>query len=86
MFAVYNKYELANCLKISMHIKIFLLSSFFNIYGYILFLQDLENGAGVDFYLEGGLICWGDHDLEVIQCTSYNGSHVSSNKTTVRYF
>ncbi|KAJ9592050.1 hypothetical protein L9F63_001429, partial [Diploptera punctata] len=35
---------------------------------------DLEEGASVDFYYEGGLVCWTDHGLEMIQCISYNGT------------
>jgi hypothetical protein len=37
-------------------------------------LQDLEEGAAVDFYHEGNLVCWTDHGLEMIQCIPYNGT------------
>nr|CAD7443152.1 unnamed protein product [Timema bartmani] len=39
-------------------------------------VKNLEEGAAVDFYYEGNLVCWTEHGLEMIQCVSYNGTYV----------
>ncbi|XP_069679259.1 low-density lipoprotein receptor-related protein 6 [Periplaneta americana] len=41
-------------------------------------VKDLEEGAAIDFYYEGNLVCWTDHGLEMIQCISYNGTYIGS--------
>ncbi|XP_046394159.1 low-density lipoprotein receptor-related protein 6 [Ischnura elegans] len=35
-------------------------------------IEDLEDGYAIDFYYEGGLICWADQAAEVIECAPFN--------------
>ncbi|XP_063231013.1 low-density lipoprotein receptor-related protein 6 isoform X2 [Bacillus rossius redtenbacheri] len=39
-----------------------------------LLVKNLEEGAALDFYYEGSLVCWTEHASEMIQCVSYNGT------------
>lgn len=39
-------------------------------------VKDLEQGSAVDFLHRKDLICWSDQTAELIQCMSYNETHV----------
>lgn len=41
-------------------------------------VKDLEQGNALDFYYEGHMVCWSDLLLGVIQCVTYNGTHIGS--------
>lgn len=40
--------------------------------------QELAEGAAVDFYYAGSLVCWTDHGLEMIQCVTYNNTETTN--------
>lgn len=41
-------------------------------------LKELAEGAAVDFYYAGSLVCWTDHGLEMIQCVTYNNTETTN--------
>ncbi|XP_066992022.2 low-density lipoprotein receptor-related protein 6 [Anabrus simplex] len=45
-------------------------------------VKDLDGCGAVDYYYKGGLVCWTDQALEMIQCVSYNGT-TSGPKMTI---
>lgn len=48
-------------------------------------VKDLEQGSAVDFLHRKDLICWSDQTAELIQCMSYNETHVGEKVSGVEW-